>query len=92
MIWVGLGDEMNMTLFGVAESCSATIRTAVRSSMESPNEMISRARGPPALGGVVAAEPSSLPESDDTSVKHALASSGQSPSALLQDSKTSLTS
>lgn len=31
-----------MTLFGTAASWSATIRTAVRSSMESPKEMTSR--------------------------------------------------
>eukprot|EP00565_Helicotheca_tamesis_P009002 CAMPEP_0185726058 /NCGR_PEP_ID=MMETSP1171-20130828/2147_1 /TAXON_ID=374046 /ORGANISM="Helicotheca tamensis, Strain CCMP826" /LENGTH=120 /DNA_ID=CAMNT_0028394335 /DNA_START=406 /DNA_END=768 /DNA_ORIENTATION=- len=33
-----------MTLLGTAESCPDTILTAVRSSIESPNEIISRRR------------------------------------------------
>lgn len=51
---------MNMTLFGVADSCSETMRTAVRSSMESPKEMTSLR---PHLVEIVESS-----EMDDTSV------------------------
>lgn len=42
MIWTGVGLFRNLTLLGRASSWSDTILTAVRSSMESPNETISR--------------------------------------------------
>lgn len=40
----GDGEDINMTDFGIADSWPETMRTAVRSSIESPNEIISRFR------------------------------------------------
>jgi len=85
-----------MTLLGVEDNWSATIRTAVRSSMESPKEMTSF------LGAGFSIADASLPESDETSVDSKLrfeevletfsTSSYPSSSTDPQASKSSLTS
>lgn len=84
IIWSGAGLLTNITLLGTASNWPATIRTAVRSSTESPKEMISRLSGSPRTATLlfsnrssasisISADSSSEDEIEETSVPSILA-------------------